>query len=320
MRELELIGAADRLVRNVIGVTVRDRVLVITDADTLTVGKAFALSCRAVGAETVMSIMSLTGEHGQEPPAIIAAAMKAANVIFGTTTHAITHTQARLDAFAAGARFISLRGVTEDMMITGAMSVDFEKLKAATERMAEKLTSARQASVRSATGTDVTLSIAGRQAFVLDGYFHNDYGFATLPPGEAPTCPVEGTTEGVIVFDYSMDGIGRLSEPLKLTVEGGIVTSVSGGMEEVRFIEDIFARDSSARNIAEFAIGTNPRARLIGNLGEDKKLAGTVHFAIGDNKSLGGTVESSIHLDGLLLKPSVYLDGELVVDKGTIAP
>ena len=320
MRELELIGAADRLVRDVIGVTNRDRVLVITDADTLTVGKAFALSCRAVGAETVMSIMSLTGEHGQEPPAIIAAAMKAADVVFGTTTHAITHTQARLDAFAAGARFISLRGVTEDMMITGAMSVDFEKLKAVTERMAEKLTSARQASVRSATGTDVTLSITGRKAFVLDGYFHDDYGFATLPPGEAPTCPVEGTTEGVIVFDYSMDGIGRLSEPLKLTVEGGLVTSVSGGMEEVRFIEDIFERDSSARNIAEFAIGTNPCARLIGNLGEDKKLAGTVHFAIGDNKSLGGTVASSIHLDGLLLKPSVYLDGEMVVDRGIIVP
>jgi len=320
MRELELIGAADRLVRDVIGVTRQDRVLVITDADTLTVGKIFALSCRAVGAETVTSILPLTGEHGQEPPAIIAAAMKAADVVFGTTTHAITHTQARLDAFAAGARFISLRGVTEDMMITGAMSVDFEKLKAVTERMAEKLTSARQASVRSATGTDVTLSITGRKAFVLDGYFHDDYGFATLPPGEAPTCPVEGTTEGVIVFDYSMDGIGRLSEPLKLTVEGGIVTSVSGGMEEVRFIEDIFERDSSARNIAEFAIGTNPRARLIGNLGEDKKLAGTVHFAIGDNKSLGGSVASSIHLDGLLLKPSVYLDGEMVVDRGTIVP
>jgi len=320
MRELELIGAADRLVRDVIGVTRQDRVLVITDTDTLTVGKVFALSCRAVGAETVTSILPLTGEHGQEPPAIIAAAMKAADVVFGTTTHAITHTQARLDAFAAGARFISLRGVTEDMMITGAMTVDFENLKAVTERVAAQLTAAHQVSVHSSAGTDVTFSISGRQAFVLDGYFHDDYGFATLPPGEAPTSPVEGTVNGVIVFDYSMDSIGRLSEPLRLTVERGNVASIEGGSREVTFIEGLFEKDPSARNIAEFAIGTNPRARLIGNLGEDKKLAGTVHFAIGDNKSLGGTVESTIHLDGLLLKPSVYLDGELVVDRGIILP
>ncbi len=318
MQELELMQSAERLVRKVICVTKKDRVLVVTDAAKLAIGKVFALSCRALGAETVMSIMPMTGEHGSEPPSTITTAMKVADVVFGTTTHAITHTQARLDAFAAGAKFISLRGVTEDMMIKGAMTVDFQELKKRTEQVARKLTAANEVSVSSAFGTDITFSISGRTAFILDGYFHDDYGFTTLPPGESPTCPVEGTAEGVIAFDYSMDSIGRLSQPLKLTIERGNVTSVSGGMEEVRFLENIFEQDPSARNIAEFAIGTNPRARLIGNLGEDKKLYGTVHFAIGDNKSLGGDVESSIHLDGLILKPSVYLDKELLVDEGKI--
>lgn len=318
MQELELIQSAARLVRDVIGVTGKDRVLVITDAATLMVGKVFSLSCRALGAETIMSLMPMTGEHGSEPPSTIAAAMKAADVVFGTTTHAITHTQARLDAFASGAKFISLRGVTEDMMIKGAMTVDFQELKERTEKVAERLSSAHEISVSSALGTDITFSVSGRKAFVLDGYFHDDYGFATLPPGEAPTSPVEGTATGRIVFDYSMDGIGRLSQPLRLAVEGGNVVSVSGGSEEVRFLEGLFEKDTSARNIAEFAIGTNPNARLIGNLGEDKKLYGTVHFAIGDNKSLGGKVESSIHLDGLILKPSVYVDKDVLVDEGKI--
>ncbi len=318
MQELELIQSAARLVRDVIGVTGKDRVLVITDAATLMVGKVFSLSCRALGAETVMSLIPMTGEHGSEPPSTIAAAMKAADVVFGTTTHAITHTQARLDAFASGAKFISLRGVTEDMMIKGAMTVDFQELKERTEKVAERLSSAHEISVSSALGTDITFSVSGRKAFALDGYFHNDYGFATLPPGEAPTSPVEGTATGNIVFDYSMDGIGRLSQPLRLAVEGGNVVSVSGGSEEVRFLEGLFEKDTSARNIAEFAIGTNPNARLIGNLGEDKKLYGTVHFAIGDNKSLGGKVESSIHLDGLILKPSVYVDKDVLVDEGKI--
>ena len=34
--------------------------------------------CRALGAETVVALMPMTGEHGSEPPRTIAAAMKAA--------------------------------------------------------------------------------------------------------------------------------------------------------------------------------------------------------------------------------------------------
>jgi leucyl aminopeptidase (aminopeptidase T) len=318
MQELELMQSAERLVRDVMGVTADQHVLVVTDAAKFTVGKVFALVCRALGAETVIALMPMTGEHGSEPPRTIAAAMKAADVVFAPTTHAITHTQARLDAFAAGAKVAILRGVTEDMMIKGAMTVDFKALKERTEKVKEKLTRADQITVTSAQGTDVTFSVAGRKAFSLDGYYSDEYGFATFPPGEAPTCPVEGSANGTIVFDYSMDGIGRLSQPLKLLVKNGQVVSLSGGSEEVHFIEQIFKRDPLARNIAEFAIGTNPNARLIGNLAEDKKLLGTVHFAIGDNKSLGGVVECSVHLDGLMLKPTVTADKEILVKAGTI--
>lgn len=319
MYELELIQSAEKLVREVIGVKKEDKVLVVTDAEKLMVGKAFALSCRGLGAETVLAILPLTGEHGNEPPATIAAAMKAADVVFAPTTHAITHTRARLDAFAAGARVVILRGVTADMMVKGGMTVDFHDLKEKTEKVAQILTDADEITVTSEAGTDATFSVAGRKAFSLDGFFHQDYGFAVLPPGEAPTCPVEGTMNGSLVFDYSMDGIGKLSQPLKLEVKDGEAISVSGGIEDVQFLEKIFERDATARNIAEFAVGTNPNARLIGNLAEDKKLAGTVHFAIGDNESLGGKVRSSIHLDGLMLKPSVLVDKKLLVEKGKLA-
>jgi len=313
-----LIQSAEKLAREVIHVKKEHKVLVVTDYEKLKVGNAFALTCRGLGAETVIAIMPLTGEHGNEPPATIAAAMKAADIVFAPTTHAITHTRARLEAFAAGAKVVILRGVTEDMLVKGAMTVDFQELKKRTQAIAQVLTGASEIRVTSDAGTDVTFSVAGRNAFSLDGFFHDDYGFATLPPGEAPICPVEGTTNGTLVFDYSMDGIGKLNQPLKLEVEKGEVVSVSGGVEDVQFLEQIFARDATARNIAEFAIGTNPNARLIGNLAEDKKLAGTVHFAIGDNESLGGVVRSSIHLDGLMLKPTVLADQQPLVQKGKL--
>ena len=62
----------------------------------------------------------------------------------------------------------------------------------------------------------------------------------------------------------------------------------------------------------------DPNARLIGNLAEDKKLYGTVHCAIGDNKPLGDVVEGSVHLDGLMLKPTVLVDGKTLVKEGKV--
>lgn len=308
MMQLELVASAYRLVTEVIGVNKNDAVLVVTDAAKFNVGKAFTSVCRSLGAETVLAMMPMTGEHGNEPPGIIAAAMKAADIVFAPTTHAITHTQSRLDAAAAGTRIVILRGVDEDMLIKGAMTGDFKEVQAITARVAESLTGADTVRVTSAEGTDVTFKISGRKVFRLDGFFQEEMGFAALPGGEAPTSPIEGTTNGTLVFDYSMDGIGRLSQPIRLEVKDGRVVSVDGSGEDVQTIEKYFKHDDNARNIAEFAIGTNPNARLIGNLAEDKKLLGTVHFAIGDNKSLGGDVESTIHLDGLMVKPTVVVD------------
>jgi leucyl aminopeptidase (aminopeptidase T) len=319
MLELELMQSANRLVKDVIGLKRTESVLIVTDAAKLNVGRAFALVCRGIGNETVLAILPATGEHGNEPPMTIAAAMKAADVVFAPTTHALTHTRARLDAYATGTRVIILRGVDEDMMIKGAMTVDFNALKETTARVARALREAEKMKVTSPAGTNVTFSIAGRKVFTLDGYFQEAMGFAALPGGEAPTSPAEGTANGTIVFDYSMDGIGLLNQPLKLEVKEGSVVSVIGNNEHTYFIDQIFKNDSNARNIAEFAIGTNPKARLTGNLAEDKKLLGTVHFAIGDNKSLGGKVEATVHLDGLMLKPTVIADDKKVfVENGKL--
>jgi leucyl aminopeptidase (aminopeptidase T) len=185
-------------------------------------------------------------------------------------------------------------------MIEGAMSVDFPKLRRRTEAVRNIIDAGKQVHVTDPNGTDVTFSIDGCSAFSLDGYFHENYGFATLPPGESPTHPKEGTANGIIVIDVSMDSIGSLTEPIELELIDGFVENVSGG-DEAAQLRQIFERsDANARNLAEFAVGTNSEARFIGNLAEDKKREGTIHFAVGDNESLGGSIASEIHFDGVL--------------------
>ena len=317
--ERALVSSTKRIVNQIIQVKSSDKVLVVTDEAKLSIGRAFTDVCRALGAETVMSIMAAAGQHGNEPPASVASAMAVSDVVFAPTTYALTHTRARVNAYKAGCRVVILRGVDEEMMIKGAMAVDPAEIKEITARVAEALEGSGALRVTSSAGTDVRFSAWGRKVFRLDGYFQEEMGFAALPGGECPLSPLEGTTEGTIVFDYSMDGIGRLKEPLVLEVEKGQVRSVSGSAEEVHFLQSLFDRDGTARNIAEFSVGTNPGARLIGNLAEDKKALGTVHFALGNSLSLGGCVEAQVHLDGLLLVPTVAADnGRVLVDRGKI--
>lgn len=318
MLEYEMGHAATNIVTEAMGIQEGEEVLVITDPRKVGVAKSIAIAANGVGADVVTQIMPLLESHGNEPLETVAEAMKTADVAFTCTTHAITHTHARLNAAEAGTRIGVLRGVTEDMMVEGAMTVDFEELRRRTEAVRDIVTAGEHVHVTDENGTDVEFSIDGCDAFSLDGYFHENYGFATLPPGESPTHPKEGTANGTIVIDVSMDNIGQLDDPIELELEDGFVTNVSGG-DEAGQLQQIFEEaDENGRNLAEFAIGTNPKAQLIGNLAEDKKLEGTIHFAVGDNESLGGSKKSDIHLDGVIRSPTVEIDGEVLVDNGNL--
>jgi len=279
---------------------------------------ALAKASREVGAETVISIMSPREMHGNEPPKTVAAAMRTVDVIFTPTTYSMTHTDSMVEATEGGARAIIMRGITEEMMVKGAMTADYNKLRKRSIKLSERLSRARTVHVTSDYGTNVELSIEARPVFVLAGFATEPGTFAALPDGEVATCPVEDSAEGLIVFDHTMDGVGLLREPIKLEVEDGRVVEIHGGKEADMLRRIIKASDEGASNIAEFAIGTNPKALLMGNMAEDKKREGSVHFAIGDNHKLGGTVKSSIHLDGLLVKPTVELDGEVIVRVGKL--
>ncbi len=69
-------------------------------------------------------------------------------------------------------------------------------------------------------------------------------------------------------------------------------------------------------NIAEVGIGTNPRAKLIGNVLEDENVMGTLHVAFGDNHTFGGKIKADVHLDGIIKRPDIYLDNTKIMENG----
>ena len=49
---------------------------------------------------------------------------------------------------------------------------------------------------------------------------------------------------------------------------------------------------------------------------EDEKVYGTVHIAFGTNTSFGGVNKADCHMDGIILKPDLYLDDVQVIRQG----
>ncbi len=76
--------------------------------------------------------------------------------------------------------------------------------------------------------------------------------------------------------------------------------------------------DKNSFNIGEFAVGTNPSARISSNVSEDKKRLGSIHIALGDNLTLSGKTRSATHIDGVMGSPSLWVDNKQIIDHGAL--
>ena len=131
--------------------------------------------------------------------------------------------------------------------------------------------------------------------------------------------PVEGQTNGVFVVDGSFAAVGKIEEkPIRVKVEDGFATKIEGGKEAERLLAMLEFLGKPAFTIAELGIGTNDQAIITGAILEDEKVMGTVHIALGNNISMGGTCNVGIHLDGVILEPTVTVDGVLIMESGKL--
>jgi leucyl aminopeptidase (aminopeptidase T) len=113
--------------------------------------------------------------------------------------------------------------------------------------------------------------------------------------------------EGIIAFDGSLAGYGLLDEPVRLALTAGRALEADGEAGKW-LLETLDAGGEGGRSLAELGIGTNPAATLSGSILEDEKVVGTAHLAFGTNVSFGGANAASVHIDGVLLEPTVELD------------
>ena len=314
MTDLERAVAA--VVDDCLAVREGESVLVIANPSTLGLGERLRGEAGRAGAEALLVLMADRRAHGEEPPDAIAAAMARSDVVLCPTVKSLSHTAARRHANEAGARIATLPGVTEETLAR-VMSADMDGLRRKGGAVAAALDAGSEARIISESGSDLRLSLAGRNAISDDGNLREPGAFGNLPCGEGFIAPIETEGDGVLVVDGTIAGIPNDAEPVELRVEGGNLTSASGPAGAA-LLETLSGAGPLGTGVAELGIGTNEKAILTGNLIEDEKILGTCHVAFGASAGIGGTVQVPIHIDCVVMRPTVEIDGRAIVRDGEL--
>lgn len=319
MLSAELARCGRVAIESCMGVKPGEQVLIV--ADTLAderVSEALLGAARASGAEAMLLVFPARPRGGMEPPAAVSAAMQQADAVFLHTTASLTHSQARIAAQKAGARVISMPGVSGETFLR-TMSADMTQVAALTRRLGALIDGAQVARLTSPLGTDLTLDL-GHPTLVLDGICHARGELDTFPAGLPLSVPQAGGVNGKAVVDGSITSIGRLSAPVTLHFEAGRAVKIEGGPEADR-LRQLLAQfnDPAVYSFAAWGMGANPGARLLGDEPsfEGERIYGWAHVSLGSNAALpGGTVRAPIHLDAIIAFPVVELDGQVVMQNG----
>jgi aminopeptidase len=301
--------------RDCMGLQPTETLLVVTDEIKRDIGIALHEAGKKLCKDAILVEIKSGEINGQEPPALVAEMMRKVDVVVCPTAKSLTHTDARRNAVKEGVRVGTMPGISVDTMVR-CLNADYDRIIDLTMHLVKKLEGVSEIRVTSAKGTDITMPVKGRAVLPSTGVLKNKGDSGNLPSGEVYLAPWEDQSNGIVVIDGSMAGIGMIREPIRVEVINGYAESITGGEEADRLIALFEKSGREARAVAEFGIGTNYKAILTGMILEDEKVFGTIHIAFGNNITMGGRISVNSHLDGLVTEPDVFFDGEKVMEKG----
>jgi leucyl aminopeptidase (aminopeptidase T) len=220
-------------------------------------------------------------------------------------------------------------GSLENKNIKGFFNAyDFnqKEIKKIGEKLKKLFENTKNVRVTCPLGTDIVFQFDKEDKRKVINNYGNIITDTNYPVGEVYTSPLEKTASG-IVFVKSSKVLGETylhKTNQKYIIENGLFVNSSFKklnnamlqLEKFNTSQGLKESYSKVRNIAEFAIGTNKKAKLIGVMIVDEKVYGTCHFGIGASKHFGGKIECNGHSDHVIEKPTIYFDGKVIMKSG----
>lgn len=343
--------AAKVAMEKVLALTPGEEVLIITnfEGEVFQIAKAIYEETRALGGKPVMMVQPEKTTYDYAERVVLEAMESAPDICL-----CLNSKKTGKDPFGMSVGYIGrdgkkyehvyMRSIFGDRRVRGFWSptvtldmfqrcvdLDYDEMRSSAAKLVEAMKGKKEVHVTAPAGTDVTITIAGRPGRADDGDFRSPGKGGNLPAGEVYISPVVASTKGVIVFDGTVDLVPHAvlaKTPVKVEFKDGYVSKVTGGEEAKGLLAVIqkgeqMAREKglkteerNARHLGELGIGLNHKATMTGNMLEDEKVGGTVHFAIGANYDNDGP--ALIHQDCLVKKPNIWVDGEQIMKGGKL--
>jgi 2,5-dihydroxypyridine 5,6-dioxygenase len=308
---------SDTLVRVCAWLQSNETALVVSDHSTVRIGRSIFEAVKEVTRNASHLVIEPFAMHGQEPPSHIAQQMSSFSVVFGVTKMSMAHTKARQMASLKGVRYLSLPDYSFELLSSQSLRTDFKKLTPLVLKITELLSNAKEVFIKTRNGTELSLRIDGRQANSSPGWCDGLGTFVSPPDVESNIAPLEAESNGVIAVDGSIPykDFGLLDSPIMLEVKNGRIVKISGKYSTA--LEKVLdsPSDITTRILAELGFGLNPNAKLSGFMLEDEGSWGTVHLGFGSNSTIGGANHIAFHLDMVLLEPTVFVDGVIILNE-----
>lgn len=312
---LKLKKAATTALRDFMGLSSDEVLLVISDEKLRDIGVSLFEAGKEIANEAFYVEIKSRHINGEEPPSAIADLMKNVDVVVCPTSKSLTHTDARIEASNLGVRVGTMPGITEDTLIR-CLSANPDKIVSLSQLVFDQMRKTYKVKVTSKLGTDLQMSIRRRRIYMSTGVLTKVGESGNIPSGEVYVSPWEAKSNGIVVVDGSVAGIGIIKNPIEIEIRDGYAESIKGKEEANKLQRMLEGVGPDAFSLAEFGVGTNYKAKIVGDILEDEKVLGTIHVAFGNNASMGGRVNVKCHIDCIVKKPTVYFDDFLVLDNG----
>lgn len=306
-----------------------ERVLVLADDTTdPEVARAVCDSARATGADVTFVEMAKPESAWAEPSEVVLGAMQRSQKCLSLSLvyHDRRTTIARREY---GMSMFFLLPPVPATLFGQAARFPIELCTEIGRQCALRLRAARRIRVSSMRGTDFSAALDSRNCTADPGGWLEAWdpgrtigttpgeGSNTFPPGVVLAYPTPGSVEGVAVFEHHV-GVGPIQSQLAVRYENGRCVEAQG--EGAETLASLVAGHEDATDVAEIAWGTNPLQTLtlgtVRNPIDAERHSGTVHVGIGPSPVFGSRTTSRLHLDGLVIRPSIHLDGEPIMENG----
>ena len=306
-----------------------EHVFVLTDRPTIEVGRAISDAAEKItkGNVKLLVLEDYVQRPAKELPKPILDLIPWANVTYYAAESMRGELAIRIPFIRTAVKYARhghMPSVTKELMETG-MCADYPKISDLTKKVERIVKTCKTAKDVTNAGTELEIDFHPSWRWkVSDGLYPEKGMWGNLPDGEIFTAAYRANGRMVIdeLGDWFSPKYGVLSKtPVTLQVKDSRVesSSVTCANEQLRkeFVEYL-STDSNSNRLGEFAIGTNIFLhRLTGNLLQDEKFP-SAHCAFGDPYSdeTGADWQSKTHVDCIMLKCSICIDGTQIMDEG----